>query len=105
MPQEVRLFVCPASSAFRADCEDVSSEVLFSALPRGEPPGGSHDPIRFQIVGMPQVVCLSWCPTSSAPKADCEDVSRQALVVSSPWRSRRGVLHPPILPHIVGCLR
>ena len=59
MPQAVCLFACPLSSAFGADCEDVSGETLVSSLPKGAPEGVGHSSVRAQVVGMPQAVCLS----------------------------------------------
>ena len=48
------------------------------STPRGSRQGLEHSEIRAQIVGMPRVVCLLGCSTSSAFRADCEDVSALA---------------------------
>ena len=82
--------------ASRLDCEDVSSEALVSA-----PQGGScqrwlHASVRAQNVGMSQAVCLFGCPDVFAFRADCEDVSSEALAATAPKGAARGVLDGPV---------
>ena len=90
------------------DCGDVSSGLLVCVLNisrfrsslggclrrgagfstrEGGGRGVLRGPVRAQIVGMSQAVCLFGCPTSLAFGADWEDVSGEALVSAL----RRGV--------------
>eukprot|EP00959_Pyramimonas_sp_CCMP1952_P413487 8664459-Pyramimonas_sp.AAC.1 len=68
----VCLFWCPTASAFGADLEDVSSEVLLA--PKGEPPGGIAS-LRSRQKGGDVSSCLPVLvlSTSSAFGADLED--------------------------------
>ena len=77
--------------AFRADCEDVSGEALVSALPGRCARGIFHGPVRAQIWGMYQAVCLFRTVTSLVAGAVSEDVSGEALVSAFPRGGVRGV--------------
>ena len=74
-----------------ADFEDVSSDSLVSAPPRGAAGGYLAGPVRAQFVGMPQAVRLFSGATSLAFGADFEDVSSDSLVSALP-RGRQGVV-------------
>ena len=93
MSQAVCLFRTPTSLAFGAVSEDVSGGALVSAFPRGGRQGVYHGPVRAQIVGMSQAVCLFRTSTSLAFgadfEADFEDVSSEALVLALPGGGAR----------------
>eukprot|EP00959_Pyramimonas_sp_CCMP1952_P094156 1969701-Pyramimonas_sp.AAC.1 len=58
MSLAVCLFSVPASFAFGAGCEDVSSEALDLAPPEESCQGLSHGPVRGRFAGMSPTVCL-----------------------------------------------
>ena len=72
---------------------------------QGGTPGCNHGPVRAQIVGMSQAVCLFACPTSSPFGAVFEDVSGEALVSGLPMGGARGCLTGPFAPRLWGCIR
>ena len=109
----VCLFACSTSSAFGRNFEDVSGGVLVLALPGGGRQGAItgpfaprlwgcprrgagfstpkeggqgvfHGPVRAQIVGMSQAVCLFRTSTSLEFGAKSEGVSGEALVSALP---------------------
>eukprot|EP00959_Pyramimonas_sp_CCMP1952_P433477 9077436-Pyramimonas_sp.AAC.1 len=58
MFQAVCLLVCPGTFALIANSEDVSSEVVVSAPPRGNRQGCFLSSVRAKILGMSQATCL-----------------------------------------------
>ena len=58
MSQAVCLFGGSTSPGFGAEFEDVSSDSLVLALLQGAAGGYFTGPVRAQIVGMSQAVCL-----------------------------------------------
>ena len=108
----LRRFAClgpQTSFAFRVVSEDVSGEALVSALPRGAQRaprspqealqrGVSHRPVRAQIAGMSQAVCLFACPTSCPFRALSEDASGEALVSALPRGAAGGCCTGPFAP-------
>ena len=62
-------------------------------------------PVRAQIVGMSQAVCLFACSTSSAFGTVSEDAPGEALVSALPWGRQGGMTLARSRPDCGGCLR
>ncbi len=76
-----------------AESDDVSSEALVSAAPRGSRQGVLHSSVRARMAGMSRVVCLVAAAAPAAFRADSEDVSGEALVLALLIGGPPGVLH------------
>ena len=72
---------------------------------RGSRQGRFHGPVRGQIVGMSQAVCLFWCPTPLAFGADFEDVSGDSLASVPQRGAASGYDTRPFAARLCGCLR
>ena len=101
MYQAVCLFGGSTSLAFGADSGDVLGDALVSALLRGAAGGGFRGPVRAQIVGMSQAVCVFGGPTSLAFGTDFEDVSGDSLASAPPKGAARGYCTGPVRAQFV----